>query len=175
MREKLYCYHVFFLILEFLLRHLVTLQDMGQRAVESGLAWTDVWWLKNSTNQRHYRQAIYAADGTCCHGDQHDGGVMYGVSTSYVGRARGAYSNSGKGQLLHSPSLVAVGVSVVDETWACFLSLARSKLRLSSANHRAGYFSNLACDWLSIVWAYSEQETENGPWSPIGMVLQAMW
>ena len=23
-------------------------------------------------------------------------------------------------------------------------------------------FSNLACDWLSIVWAYSEQETENG-------------
>ena len=46
---------------------------------------------------------------------------------------------------------------------ARFLSLARSKLRLCSANHRAGYFSNLACDWLSIVWAYSEQETENGP------------
>ena len=34
--------------------------------------------------------------------------------------------------------------------------------RLCSANHRAGYFSNLACDWLSIVWAYSEQEAENG-------------
>ena len=48
-------------------------------------------------------------------------------------------------------------------TWAHFLSLAWSKLRLCSANHRAGYFSNLACDWLSIVWAYSEQETENGP------------
>ena len=48
-------------------------------------------------------------------------------------------------------------------TRACFLYLARSKLRLCSANHRAGYFSNLACDWLSIVWAYSEQETENGP------------
>ena len=46
---------------------------------------------------------------------------------------------------------------------ACFLSLTPSKLRLCSANHRAGYFSNLACDWLSIVWAYSEQETENGP------------
>ena len=46
---------------------------------------------------------------------------------------------------------------------ARFLSLARGKLRLCSANHRAGYFSNLACDWLSIVWAYSEQETENGP------------
>ena len=48
-------------------------------------------------------------------------------------------------------------------TRACFLSLAQSKLRLWSANHRAGYFSNLACDWLSIVWAYSELETENGP------------
>ena len=35
-----------------------------------------------------------------------------------------------------------------------FLSLAQSKLRLCSANHRAGYFSNLACDWLSIVWAF---------------------
>ena len=31
--------------------------------------------------------------------------------------------------------------------------------------HRAGYFSNLPCDWLSIVWVYSEQETENGPCS----------
>ena len=39
---------------------------------------------------------------------------------------------------------------------ARFLSLARSKLRLCSANHRAGYFSNLVCDWMSIVWAYSE-------------------
>ena len=48
---------------------------------------------------------------------------------------------------------------------ARFLSLAWSKLRLGSANHRAGYFSNLACDWLSIVWAFSEQGTENGPWS----------
>ena len=53
---------------------------------------------------------------------------------------------------------------VLSQIWARFLSLARSKLRLCSANHRAGYFSNLACDWLSIVWAYSEQETENGPW-----------
>ena len=46
---------------------------------------------------------------------------------------------------------------------ARFLSLAQSKLRLCSANHRTGYFSNLACDWLSIVWAYSDQETENRP------------
>ena len=38
-------------------------------------------------------------------------------------------------------------------TWTRFLYLARSKLRLCSANHRAGYFSNLACDWLNIGWA----------------------
>ena len=37
---------------------------------------------------------------------------------------------------------------------AHFLSLTQSKLRLCPANHRAGYFSNLTCDWLSIVWAY---------------------
>ena len=34
---------------------------------------------------------------------------------------------------------------------ACFLSIARSKLWLCSANHRPGYFSNLACGWLSII------------------------
>ena len=45
---------------------------------------------------------------------------------------------------------------------ARFLSLARSKLGLCSANRRAGCFSNLACDWLSKGWAYSEQETKNG-------------
>ena len=48
-------------------------------------------------------------------------------------------------------------------TRACFLSLAQSKLRLCSANHRTGYWSNLPCDWPSTAWAYSEQETENGP------------
>ena len=44
------------------------------------------------------------------------------------------------------------------EIWVCFLSLARSKLRLCSANHRAGYFINLACecDWLSIVGRFWE-------------------
>ena len=85
-------------------------------------------------------------------------------------------------RLLNNLSLVTAGLSLVYEgpgdmdpivwcvyvcdcrTWARFLSLARSKLRLCSANHRAGYFSNLACDWLSIVWAYSKQRTENGPW-----------
>ena len=47
---------------------------------------------------------------------------------------------------------------------------ARSKLRLCSASHRAGYFSNLDCDWLSIVWAYSEQVTENGPWTRVNSI-----
>ena len=57
-----------------------------------------------------------------------------------------------------------IGFHDLSATWARFLSLAWSKLRLWSANHRADYFSNLACDWLSIVWAYSEQETEKtGP------------
>ena len=56
--------------------------------------------------------------------------------------------------------------------WACFLSLAWSKLRLCSANHRAGYFSNLACDWLSIVWAYSKQETEK--WALIRPSIPAL-
>ena len=41
---------------------------------------------------------------------------------------------------------------------------AWSKLRLCSANHRPGYWSNLPCDCPSIACAYSEQETENGPW-----------
>ena len=50
-------------------------------------------------------------------------------------------------------------------TWAQFLSFARSKLRLCSANHRPGYWSNLSCDWPSTAWAYAEQETENGPWT----------
>ena len=49
---------------------------------------------------------------------------------------------------------------------ACFLSLAQSKLRLWQANHWPGYWSYLPCDWLSTAWAYSEQETENGPWYP---------
>ena len=69
------------------------------------------------------------------------------------------------GQVSATHLLKIVDDSTIDEIFARFLSLAGSKLRLCSANHRAGYFSNLACDWLSIDWAYSEQETENGPWS----------
>ena len=50
---------------------------------------------------------------------------------------------------------------------ARFLSLARGRLRLCSANHRPGHWSNLSCDWPSIAWAYSEQDTENGPRSNV--------
>ena len=45
---------------------------------------------------------------------------------------------------------------VFGNIWARFLSLAQSKLRLCSANHRPGYWSNLTCDWPSTVWAYAE-------------------
>ena len=55
----------------------------------------------------------------------------------------------------------------------CFLSLAPGKLRLCSTNHMPGYFSNLACDWLSIVWAYFKEETENGPRSCIFSIQTA--
>ena len=45
----------------------------------------------------------------------------------------------------------------------CPLWHAMNELRLCSANHRPGYWSYLPCDWPSTAWAYSEQETENGP------------
>ena len=53
-------------------------------------------------------------------------------------------------------------------TWARFLSLARSKLRLCSASH-----STLRCDWSSTAWAYSEQEKENGPCT--FLIPQTFW
>ena len=52
---------------------------------------------------------------------------------------------------------------MIGKYWVRFLSLARSKLRLCSANHRPSYWSNLPCDWLSTAWAYSKQGTEYGP------------
>ena len=52
----------------------------------------------------------------------------------------------------------------VGQFWVRFLSLAGCKLRLCSANHRSGYWSNLPCDWTSTAWANSLQETEIGPW-----------
>ena len=49
----------------------------------------------------------------------------------------------------------------------------QSKLRLCSANHRSGYWSNLPCDWLSTAWAYSEQESENRPrWDGVFILNQ---
>ena len=62
--------------------------------------------------------------------------------------------------------------------WARFLSLARSKLRLCSANHRTGYFNNLACDCPRTVWAYSEQAAENGPWpivNAVSLSIRPFW
>ena len=59
--------------------------------------------------------------------------------------------------------------------WAHFMSLARGKLRLWSANRRAGYFSNLTRDWLSIARVYSEQDTENGPWSLGSVQAGSCW
>ena len=53
---------------------------------------------------------------------------------------------------------------ILIEAWARFLSLSRGKLRLCSANHMPGYWSNLPCEWPSAEWAYSAQETEKGPW-----------
>ena len=67
--------------------------------------------------------------------------------------------------LLAPGNPMSEGLKSMGLIWTCFLSLAQSKLRLCSANHRPGYWSNLPCDWLSTAWAYSEQETENGPWS----------
>ena len=43
---------------------------------------------------------------------------------------------------------------IMKQVWLC-------KLRLFSANHRQGYWSNLPCDWLSTAWAHSKQETIN--------------
>ena len=52
----------------------------------------------------------------------------------------------------------------VCDTRACFLSLAWSKLRLCSANHRADYFSNHSIDLLAcmteIVWMTSKNYRE---------------
>ena len=45
-----------------------------------------------------------------------------------------------------------------------YLNRTRLLLGVSSGCVRSiGYFSNLVCDCLSIGWAYSEHETENGP------------
>ena len=48
--------------------------------------------------------------------------------------------------------------------WNIFVQYPNNTLPLCLANHRPGYWSNLPCDWPSTAWAYSVQETENGPW-----------
>ena len=55
-------------------------------------------------------------------------------------------------------------VSISGNTWARFLSLVSSKLRLCPVYRRPGYWSNLPCDWLSTTWTYSKQEKENVLW-----------
>ena len=61
------------------------------------------------------------------------------------------------------------------ETRTRFLSLPRSNLRLCSANHRTGYWSNLPCDWPSTAWVYCEQETENEPWKIVPDQNELEW
>ena len=58
--------------------------------------------------------------------------------------------------------------------WVRFLSLAWSKLKICSANHRPFCWSKLSCDWRSTAWFYSEQETE-WPWSMRGSSLMQPW
>ena len=66
------------------------------------------------------------------------------------------YSYTGKMLSLHW--IISLGPFSV--SWS---EQAQSKLRLCSANHRPGYWSNLPCDWLNTAWAYSKQGTGNGP------------
>ena len=61
-------------------------------------------------------------------------------------------------------------------SWARFMSLVWSMLRLCSANHRPGYWSNLPCDWPSRAWAYSKQESISDYAQPItGQVTEVTW
>ena len=47
-------------------------------------------------------------------------------------------------------------------------------LWVSSDYAQPGYWSNLACNWPSRAWAYSKQETENGP-RPLGVRHSRGW
>ena len=57
-----------------------------------------------------------------------------------------------KDKMVISPSYLYIGHSFPGPVFY----LTWSKLRLCSANHRPGYWSNLPCDWPSTAWAYSE-------------------
>ena len=54
-------------------------------------------------------------------------------------------------------------------------SVSWIKLRLCSATHRPGHWSNLPCDWPSTAWAYSEQETENETWLQEAVAKRIWW
>ena len=54
--------------------------------------------------------------------------------------------------MVYMVSLDCNEAHVCIKTRACFLSLARSKLRLCSANHRAGYFKKMHVKMLSAKW-----------------------
>ena len=47
--------------------------------------------------------------------------------------------------------------------WACFLTLARSKLRLCSANHMPGYWSSLPCVWQAQTELILSKGQKTGP------------
>ena len=66
-------------------------------------------------------------------------------------------------------------VWVISRSGPVFCLFAWSKLRLCSANHRPGYWSNLPCDWPNTAWAYSEQETENGPRLRCRLKIVCVW
>ena len=83
--------------------------------------------------------------------------ALFQLDFKYIGYVFTDTLSSGERLLDHGKCYIGLGF-----IRAHFLSLAQSKLRLCSANHRTGYLSKLAYDWLSIVWAYSEQETKNG-------------
>ena len=66
--------------------------------------------------------------------------------------------------LYHSGQFCVIWLSYIMISPEPVLSLARSKLRLYSANHRPGFWGNLPCDWPSTTWAYSKHATGHGPW-----------
>ena len=115
-------------------------------------------WIKNALHIGRYQATVVGIAKTSRH---------WWRSWHHDNYQSSTFSSNASSKVVN---LLRPGDSHISLNLGPFLSLAWSKLRLCSANHRAGYFSNLACDWLSIVWAYSEQETENGPWSHEGQL-----
>ena len=75
-------------------------------------------------------------------------------------------SQKGAGSIVYSHGIAFVYDQIMttsEFTDQSPFSLSQSKLKLCSANHRPGNWSNLPCGWPSTARAYSKQETENGP------------